>query len=99
MPYIIIPKVRKFHQSTRNRFDTAGEKTCRVGHNCPPPPSLNRVNQLDQSPESTPCITGIIMIDGGEIRRVKSIKYLGMIVDDKLSWERHIEFISEKNGT
>ena len=36
------------------------------------------------------------MIDRGEIRRVKSVKYLGMIVDDKLTWEQHIEFISEK---
>ena len=26
MPYIIILKVRKFHQSTRNRFGTAGKK-------------------------------------------------------------------------
>ena len=52
-----------------------------------------RLNQLDQSPESTPYI---IKIDGGEIRRVKSVKYLGMIVDDKLTWEQHIEYISEK---
>ena len=48
-----------------------------------------RLNQLDQSSESTPYI---IMIDGG----VKSIKYLGMIADDKLTWEQHIEYISEK---
>ena len=33
------------------------------------------------------------MIDGGEIRRVKSVKYLGMIMDDKLTWEQNIEFI------
>ena len=52
-----------------------------------------RLNQLDQSPESTPYI---IKIDGGEIRRVKSVKYLGMIADDKLTWEQHIEYISEK---
>ena len=26
MPYIIILKVRKFYQSTRNRFGTAGKK-------------------------------------------------------------------------
>ena len=38
----------------------------------------------------------MIMIDGGEIRRVKSVKYVGMIVDDKLTWEQHIEFISRK---
>ena len=55
-----------------------------------------RLSQLDQSPESTPYI---IMIDGGEIRRVKSVKYFGMIVDDKLTWEQHIEFMSEKNST
>ena len=52
-----------------------------------------RLNQLDQSPESTPYI---IMIDGGEVRRVKSVKHFGMIVDDKLTWEQHIKFISEK---
>ena len=52
-----------------------------------------RLNQLDQSPESTPYI---IMIDGGEIRRVKSVKYLGMIVGDKLTSEQHIEYASEK---
>ena len=40
------------------------------------------LNQLDKSPESTPYI---IMIDGGDIRRVKYLKYLGMIVDDKLT--------------
>ena len=51
-----------------------------------------RLNQLDKSPESTPYV---IMIDGGEIKRVKSVKYLGMI-DDKLTWEQHIEVISGK---
>ena len=41
------------------------------------------LNQLGKSPESTPYI---IMIDVGQIRRVKSGKYLGMIVDDKLTY-------------
>ena len=35
------------------------------------------------------------MTDGGEIRIVKSAKFLG-IIDDKLTWEQHIEFISGK---
>ena len=52
-----------------------------------------RLNKLDKSPESTPYI---IMIDEGEIRRAKSVKYLGMILDDKLTWEQQIEFISGK---
>ena len=30
-PYIIILKVRKFHQSTRSRFGTEGKKSCRGG--------------------------------------------------------------------
>ena len=40
MTYIYILKVRKFHQSTRNRFRTAGKKP--VGR----APSLNRVNPI-----------------------------------------------------
>ena len=38
MPYIIILKVRKFHQSTINRFGTAGKKPVGGGHNVPPQP-------------------------------------------------------------
>ena len=44
MLYRIIPKVRKFHQPTANRFNTA-RKTPAGGHNVPPP-SLNRVNSI-----------------------------------------------------
>ena len=40
MSYIIILKVRKFHQSTRNRFGTAGKEPI-VGTMCPPPPRVN----------------------------------------------------------
>ena len=40
MPYIIILKVRKFHQPTASRFRTARKKP--VGG-----PSLNRVNEED----------------------------------------------------
>ena len=41
MPYIIILKVREFHQSTGIRFGTAGKKPS-GGAQCVPP-SLNRV--------------------------------------------------------
>ena len=43
MPYIIILKVRKFHQTTASRFSTARKKPVGGGTLCPPPPSLNRV--------------------------------------------------------
>ena len=30
------------------------------------------------------------------MRRVKCVKYLGMIVDDKLTWSQHVDYISSK---
>ena len=51
------------------------------------------LNQLDQNPESTPYA---IVIDQKEVRRVKCVKYLGMIVDDKLTWSQHVDYISSK---
>ena len=58
MPYIIILKVRKFHQTTASRFSTARKKP--VGGHIVPPPSLNRVKyflryfkRLNKSTQST----------------------------------------------
>ena len=45
MPYIIILKVRKFHQPTPNRFSTARKKPVE-GPVCNPP-SLHRVKSLE----------------------------------------------------
>ena len=53
----------------------------------------HRLNKLDSLPENTPYL---ISINGSYIRRVKQVKYLGLIVDDKLKWEEHIEYISSK---
>ena len=52
-----------------------------------------RFNQLDQNPESTPYA---IVIDQQEVRRVKLVKYLGTIVDDKLRWSQNVDYISSK---
>ena len=52
-----------------------------------------RLNQLDQNPESTPYA---IVIDQKEVSRVKLVKYLGMIVDDKLTWSQHVDYISSE---
>ena len=30
------------------------------------------------------------------MRRVKCVKYLGMMVDDKLTWSQHVDYISSK---
>ena len=48
---------------------------------------------LDQNPESTPYV---IVIDQKEVRRVKLVKYLGIIVDDKLTSSQHVDYISSK---
>ena len=45
------------------------------------------------TPETTPYI---ISVDGCQIRRVKSVKYLGLIVDDTLTWAEHVDYISTK---
>ena len=55
--------------------------------------TLQRLNQLDSSPESTPYV---IVVDGQEMRRVKIVKYLSMMVDDKLVWDQHVDYISSK---
>ena len=55
--------------------------------------TLQRLNQLDSSPEST---SYAIVVDGQEVRRVKIVKYLGMMVDDKLAWDQHVDYISSK---
>ena len=52
-----------------------------------------RLNILDQTPETTPYI---ISVDGCQIRRVKSVKYLELIVDDTLTWDKRVDYISTK---
>ena len=52
-----------------------------------------RLNQLDQNPEST---SHAIVIDQKEVRRVECVKYLGMIVDDKLTPSQHVDYVSSK---
>ena len=52
-----------------------------------------RLNQLDQNPRSTPYA---INIERQNTRGVKLVSYLGMKVDDKLTWDYHIEHISSR---
>ena len=55
--------------------------------------TLPRLSQLDSSPEST---LYAIVVDGQEVKRVKLVKYLGLVVDDKLVRDQHIDYISSK---
>ena len=52
-----------------------------------------RLNILDQAPKTTPYN---ISVDGCQISRVKFVKYLGLIVDDTLTSDEHVDYISTK---
>ena len=53
----------------------------------------NRLSQLDKGPVTTPCA---LCFNNFEIKRVKHTKYLELVVDDTLTWDRLIEYISIK---
>ena len=50
-------------------------------------------HQLDFAPETTPFK---LVVNDYEIRRVRKAKYLGLIVDENLTWEEHIDYICGK---
>ena len=53
-----------------------------------------RVGQLDIAPETTPYA---LFVKGASIRRVKQLKNLGLIIDENLTWDHHVNYISQKN--
>ena len=53
----------------------------------------NKLNNMDSDPVTTPYL---ISIDGFTIKRTKVVKYLGLVVDDALTWSQHIDYISIK---
>ena len=53
----------------------------------------NRLNQLDKCSVTTPYT---LCFHNFEIKKVKHMKYFGLIVDDTLTWDRHIRYISTK---
>ena len=55
-----------------------------------------RVEQLDIAPETTPYA---LFVKDASIRRVKPVKNLGLIIDENLTWDHHINYISQKNET
>ena len=50
--------------------------------------SRQRLNKIELSPD--------IKISGQLVKRVKTTKCLGMIIDDKLRWEGHIDDLSKE---
>ena len=52
-----------------------------------------KLSNLDIDPSMTPFK---LILNNYEIRRVTKTKHLGMIVDDRLTWEDHIDYITLK---
>ena len=38
----------------------------------------------------------VIFVKGASIRRVKQVKNLGLIIDENLTWDHHVNYISQK---
>ena len=51
--------------------------------------SHNKLNNMDSDPVTTPYF---ISIDGFTIKRTKVVKYLGLVVNDALTWSQHIDY-------
>ena len=38
----------------------------------------------------------VLKINGHKVKKVDKVKFLGVIIDDKLNWEAHIEHLKDK---
>ena len=52
------------------------------------------MGRLESTPESTPYV---VQVGDMMIRRVTKVKYLGLVVDENLSWDEHVEYIYKKD--
>lgn len=52
-----------------------------------------RLRHLDIAPETTPYA---LFVNDATIRRVRQVKNLGLIIDENLTWDHHIDYISKK---
>ena len=58
--------------------------------------NIDKTNFILFRPKSRPVTTLDIRIEGTQIQRVTEAKFLGVIIDEKLNWSRHITFIKHK---
>ena len=56
----------------------------------PPPPPLMKVHENDNENDNIPPI----MIGPTEIKHVSEIKFLGVVTDEKLSWDAHVKSLT-----
>ena len=59
--------------------------------------NIGKTNYMIFSPpRKKPLATNPVIIRGTEIKQISETKFLGVVVDDKLSWKNHINYISRK---
>ena len=61
-------------------------------------PFLNKVDRLTSARTNTyqHHITNTIKVMGNRIKKVDKVRFLGVIIDDKLNWEPHIAYLGSK---
>ena len=80
---IILDRVHQYMKA--NKLHINSKKSCFMHFSPHRRPVIDN-NSLDQ----------LIVIDGKEIREVNETKFLGVIIDNKLSWEPHINTLNKK---
>ena len=55
--------------------------------------TTHKLNEMDQLPDTAPYI---LLIEDKKIKRMRLLKYLGLMTDDALNWGEHIHFIAKE---
>ncbi|ELU02010.1 hypothetical protein CAPTEDRAFT_69232, partial [Capitella teleta] len=58
--------------------------------------SIEKTQYIISSKKRAPGNHQTLLIDGEIIKRVDSFQFLGVIIDDRLSWRQHISYIRKK---
>ena len=58
--------------------------------------TLKKTNFMLFTPKNFSCLKEIVVINNHPINEVCHIKFLGVIIDNKLKWKDHIDYISKK---
>ena len=58
--------------------------------------NLNKTKYMISSPIITPQITTFITINNINISQVNEFKFLGVLIDSKITWKQHIDFLNSK---
>ena len=60
------------------------------------PLNIEKINFMLFMPKNFPCLKISVIVDNHPIKEVHHTKCLGVIIDNKLKWKEHIDYISKK---